>query len=102
MLSCFRYRATNIYIHAQKKTHGDDEPILAKKRVLQLPAPDKLVFRLKRGTMEGTSEETISNFAVPSFNCLRISLSFESGERIIHISTNLLAVFKKIFRVRVS
>jgi hypothetical protein len=52
--------------------------------------------------MEGTSEETISNFAVPSFNCLRISLSFESGERIIHISTNLLAVFKKIFRVRVS
>lgn len=56
-----------------------DEPILAKKRVLELPAPKKLAFGLKGETMEGTGEETISNFAVPSFNCLRISFSSDSS-----------------------
>lgn len=55
-----------------------DEPILAKKRVLELPAPKKLELGLREETTEGTGEETISNFAVPSLNCLRILFSSDS------------------------
>lgn len=61
------------------KTHND-EPILAKKRVLRFPIPEKLVFlRLGRGAAatEGTGEETSSNFAVPFLSCSRMLLSSE-------------------------
>jgi hypothetical protein len=60
-------------------THSD-EPILAKKWVLQFPTPNKLEFRLNRETTEATGEETISNFAVPSFNCLRMLSSSSESE----------------------
>jgi len=55
-----------------EKTH-EEEPILAKKRVLRFPIPNKLVLLFGGAATEGTGEETSSNFAVPLLSCSRIS-----------------------------